>query len=118
MVIKLCAAALIGIGLGVIGARYLFVGSFLSLIPWGTAGLLLGIWCAAYRKAIVTGALYGFLLVFSFMIAGYGGSASLLSRLPFFAILGLVGAVCGIVLGVIGTFFRLKLISTLKTGSA
>ena len=95
--------------LGIVGARYLFVGSALSLIPWGIAGLLIGLWCPTYREAIATGALYGFLLAFSFMVAGYQGAAPILTRVPFFAILGIVGLVCGVGLGIAGTFMRRKI---------
>jgi hypothetical protein len=101
---KLLAAALVGIALGIIASRFLLVGSFLSLIPWGIAGLLIGLWCSSYREAILIGACYGFLLAFSFMLAGYQGSAPTLTRLPFFAALGLVGALCGLGLGLIGCF--------------
>ena len=41
---KIVVSIIIGALLGVIGARYLFVGSWLSLIPWGIAGLLIGYW--------------------------------------------------------------------------
>ena len=104
MIKKLLAAALVGIALGIIASRYLLVGSFLSLIPWGIAGLLIGLWCSSYREAILIGACYGFLLAFTFMLAGYQGSAPTLTRLPFFAALGLVGALCGLGLGLIGCF--------------
>ncbi|MDR3574409.1 MAG: hypothetical protein P4L50_11130 [Anaerolineaceae bacterium] len=104
MIKKLAAAALVGIALGLIAARYLLVGSALSLIPWGITGVLFGLWRLTYRAAVLTGAVYGFLLAFTFMLAGYQGAAPTLSRLPFFAILGLVGAVCGIGLGLIGSF--------------
>lgn len=108
MLKKLLAASLLGIALGIIASRYLLVGSALSLIPWGVAGLLLGLWCPTYRTAASTGALYGFLLAFTFMLAGYQGSAPILSRLPFFAILGIVGAICGAALGLVGSFARRK----------
>jgi hypothetical protein len=108
MKIKLIVAVLVGIVFGILSSRYLLVGSALSLIPWGIVGLLLGIWCLTYKNAIVTGALYGFVVAFTFMVAGYGGSDPLLSKSPFFIILGVVGAVCGIGLSVIGSFGRKK----------
>jgi hypothetical protein len=37
----------------------------------------------------------------------YRGSAPVLTRLPFFAILGLVGVMCGIGLGVVGPFIQI-----------
>jgi len=109
MIKKVLAAVVISVVFGVLSSRYLLVGSALSLIPWGIAGVLLGLWCTQYRQATGLGALYGFLIAFTFMAAGYQGAAPILSRVPFFAILGLVGAVCGVGLGVIGAFLRRKL---------
>lgn len=82
---------------------------FLKPDPWGIAGLLIGLGCPTYQEAIPIGALYGFGLAFTFIVAGYQGSAPILTRLPFFAILGIVGAVCGIGLGVTGSFVRRKI---------
>ena len=36
------------------------------------------------------------------MIAGYSGSAPLVTRVPFFVLLGLFGAPCGFLLGLAG----------------
>ena len=88
-------SALIGTVLGYLGARVLFVGSYLSLIPWGIAGFILGWWSQTYRTAGMNGAVYGFVLAFFFMLVGYEGSSPVWTRIPFFALLGLVGAVCG-----------------------
>jgi len=51
---KIVVSILVGALLGVIGARYLFVGSWLSLIPWGIAGLLIGYW-SQKREWLVNG---------------------------------------------------------------
>jgi hypothetical protein len=109
MIKKGLAGVVVAVVFGILSSRYLLVGSALSLIPWGIAGVLLGVWCAQYREAAGLGALYGFLIAFTFMVTGYQGAAPILSRVPFFAILGLVGAVCGVGLGVIGAFLRSKL---------
>ena len=109
MKIKLFVVAVVGIILGIVASRYLLVGSGLSLIPWGIIGLLIGVWCPTYRQAIYVGALYGFLLAFSFMAAGYQGSAPILSRVPFFTALGIFGALCGLCLGLIGAFIHRKI---------
>jgi hypothetical protein len=106
---KLIVSIIVGVILGVIGSRYLFVGSALSLIPWGIVGLVLGWWNKPIKGALVNGSLYGFFLAFSFMMAGYQGSASIISRIPFFAILGILGAVCGFFLSAIGNFAKKKL---------
>lgn len=91
-----CAIGLaIGITLGVAGARFILVGSWLNLLLWGVAGAGLGAWARSVRGAAVAGAVYGFGLTFAFMVAGYTGAASLASRLLPFAIIAAFGAACG-----------------------
>ena len=102
---KIVVAAVVGIIVGVSGQYYLALGAY-SLIPWGLVGLALGAWCAQ-RQGLYAGALYGFSLCFAFMVAGYHGSASLLSRIPFFILIGAFGAVCGVALATVGYFLRL-----------
>ena len=102
---KLLVAIFVGTALGIIASRYLFVGSWLSLILWAIAGLALGFW-SQRREAMINGTVYGFVLAFIFMVSGYSGSASLITRLPFFVILGAVGAVCGLILGFLGSLGR------------
>ncbi len=106
---KTIAALILGSVLGIVGARYLFVGSWLNLIPWGIAGLAIGS-LGSKNEAFVNGVTYGFVLVFVFMIAGYTGTYSLASRLPFFAFLGVVGSVCGLLLGLIGFYIKSRLV--------
>ena len=76
-----------------------------TLIPWGAAGLALGYWIGK-RGAMLAGALYGFILSFVFMLAGYTGAAPVATRIPFFALLGLFGAICGLVLAALGARFK------------
>ena len=93
------------IGLGVLlawGATHAMFLQWWTLVPWGVAGVALG-YRAARRQAIIAGALYGFVLCFMFTLLGYGGAAPLLRRVPFFTVLGLVGAVCGLLLALVGT---------------
>jgi hypothetical protein len=100
-VVSICLGAL----LGLVGARYVLVGSALSLVPWAIVGLCIG--CFNDRKgAMINGALYGFVLSFAFMCAGYHGAAPLLTRVPFFLLLGVIGAVCGFALGNLGFLIR------------
>ena len=101
---KPMTSVVVGTLLGLVGAKYLFVGSALSLIVWGIAGLALGVWSETNKESIKNGAIYGFFLAFMFMVFGYGGVAPLVTRVLPFAILGLVGAVCGVVLGVVGSY--------------
>jgi len=82
VMVKIIIAAILGVMLGATGPYYASIGWY-SIIPWGLVGLAIGFWCSK-RQSLYAGALYGFCLNFSFMIAGYTGTASLLSRLPFF----------------------------------
>lgn len=101
-------AILVGIVLGILDARFLFVGSWLSLLPWTVAGLAIG-WWSAWRRPVSAGLAYGFAVAFSFMIAGYSGAAPVASRLPGFTLLGLVGSACGAALAVLGSQARKRL---------
>ena len=104
--IRFVVAIALGAVFGLAGPRYLFLGWY-SLIPWGIVGLALGYWSPRGDRFMV-GILYGFALCLSFMIAGYTGTASLLSRLPFFALVGVFGALCGLGLTLVGHFLRSK----------
>jgi hypothetical protein len=84
----------LGAVLGVMGARFVLVGSGLSLLPWAVAAVLIGLTSPSYAGAIKGAARFGFALAFAFMLAGYDGQAALASRLLPFALLGLVGALC------------------------
>ena len=96
--------AVLGAALGVIGARFVFVGSGLSLIPWGLVAIVVGVLAPTRGAALADAAAYGFTLALTFMVAGYDGTATLVSRLPSFVILGLIGAGCAALLALIGSF--------------
>ena len=96
-------AIFVGAVLAIVGARYLFVGSWLSLIPWTIAGLAVG-HVPDRRRALGIGGAFGFAVFFAFMVAGYTGARPMLGRMPFFAIVGLVGAVYGSGLGIVSSF--------------
>jgi len=86
--VKIIIAAILGVILGATGPYYASIGWY------------------SKQQSLYAGALYGFCLNFSFMIAGYTGTASLLSRLPFFILIGLFGAVCGVALAAAGYFLK------------
>ena len=94
----------VGALLGWAASHALFLGWW-TLVPWGAAGLGLGYWIGK-PGAMLAGALYGFTLAFVFMLAGYTGQAAIVRRIPFFALLGLFGAVCGLVLAAVGARLR------------
>jgi hypothetical protein len=91
-------AAGFGALLGWLGAHATL--GWFTLLPWAFGGLVVGY--AARARPALAGALYGFALSFVFMLGVYTGKASVLSRLPFFAALGAVGAVCGLSLSLMG----------------
>jgi len=103
-IVAICLGAL----LGVLGARYVL--SALSLVPWALAGLGIGYFNDG-RGAMINGAVYGFVLSFAFMCAGYKGAPPLLTRVPFFLQLGVIGAVCGFALGNLGFLFKRVLVA-------
>jgi hypothetical protein len=92
------AAALVGALLGFLGARVLWVGSGLSLVPWAVVGAAIGAWGRSKRQAAVRGAAYGFALAYVFMLAGYDGEAAIHTRLAPFLLFALFGALCGAML--------------------
>lgn len=101
---RLAAAALLGLVFGIAAAHALFLGGW-TLVPWGVGGLAVGLG-ARRRSGIIAGAVYGFVLSFAFMVANYHGTASALGRVPFFAVFGIIGAGCGLVLGGLGSRLR------------
>lgn len=112
---KTATAIVVGLVLGIVGARYVFVGSWINLIPWSIAGLVIGYW-GSKIESIVNGLTYGFVLSFVFMLAGYSGKSPLVGRVPFFAVLGVFGGVCGLILGLIGFSVKTKLTARRKKG--
>ena len=100
--IALVAAALIGIALGLIG------GPVYILIPWGLIGLVLGYVSSRKKTALINGAVYGFMACYFFMISGYAGKDPLVTKLVPFIAIGLFGAICGLVLGVLGNMVHKK----------
>lgn len=103
------ALVLLGAVLGTLGAKYVLVGSGWSLLPWGLVALLVGVLARTRRQAVVDAGSYGFALAFGFMVAGYTGAEPVARRLPFFALLGLFGAACAVLLALAGRLMRTRL---------
>ncbi len=97
-------AIALGVVLGWAASLVLFLGWW-TLVPWGVAGVGLGHW-TGQRGAMLAGAAYGFALCFVFTLAGYKGAAPTVTRVPFFAVFGLVGGVCGLLLAALGAFLK------------
>lgn len=68
----------------------------------GGVAVVIGALAPTRRAAVRGAATYGF----AFMLAGYDGTATMLSRLAFFAVLGLVGAGCAAPLALVGSLLR------------
>jgi len=93
--------AIIAAILGILAAHALFLGWW-TLVPWGIAGIVLGY---KYKeKFVIAGIVYGFVLVFVFLIGQYTGSRPLIGLLPAFVLFSILGAICGLILTIIGGF--------------
>ncbi len=88
-----------GIVLGYVAAKMLFL-QYATLFPWSLAGLLIGYFSNTKIESLKNGAIYGFLLGSTFMAVIYEGSAPIISRIPFFIVLGFVSAACGTLLSI------------------
>ncbi len=97
---RFAAAGALGLLLGWAAAHVLSL-QWWTLVPWGLAAVALG-YRANRATAVVAGALYGFVLCFVFTLATYGGAAPAITRVPFFTVLGVVGALCGLLLALLG----------------
>jgi hypothetical protein len=73
------------------------------LIPWGTNSFAIAYKVSSYK--IISAAGFGFAASFAFMMAGYSGEASLVSRIPPFLVIALFGGICGSLCGLVGKKF-------------
>ncbi len=102
---------LLGIILGAIGTAIGSAHWLITLALWGIAGLCVGLFSKNRKRAWKSGAVYGFVLSFSFLMFGYQGSHALMRMaqvLVFFVLLSVFGACCGALLGIVGNVFRKK----------
>lgn len=85
----------VGIIMGFVG------GPAWIILPWGAIAVSLAYDSKKYK--ILSSAVFGFTATFVFMLKGYDGAASLISRVPPFLLIGAFGGVCGLIAGWIGT---------------
>ena len=85
-------------------------GPVFVLTPWAVMGLIIGWFSAGKKAALVNGALYGFALGFAFMVAGYTGTAPIVTKLLPFAVLGLFGALYGTLWSIVGKLLHERFI--------
>lgn len=98
----------IGSVIALLISQILLSGSVKSLIPWGLVAVLLGYLASSRKESIISGAVYGFIVSFVFML-GYAGTAPEVSRIPFFAAIGLFGALCAMLASFIVFIIKSKL---------
>ena len=93
-----------GAALGLLG------GPVWILVPWAAVGLLVGAVSRKRREALIAGLVFGFVVSFVFLVRGYSGTDPVLTKVPFFGLLGLFGALCGAVLSMVafGATARLR----------
>ena len=95
-------AVVVGMILGFIG------GPAWILIIWGIAAFLVGYFSKNSKESLINGFIFGFAASFFFMVHGYSGTASVLSRMPFFILISIFGGVCGLVGSFVGSYLHKK----------
>jgi hypothetical protein len=91
--LRLVLVVVLGIALGLIGARFVFVGSWLSLIPWGIVCIVIGLISRSWRATVLFAAVFGGSVVLAFELFGYQSTAPLTRALPLFAAIAIVGGI-------------------------
>jgi hypothetical protein len=88
----------IGLALGIVAG--MIGGPVWIIIPWGAIALSIAYKVISFK--IISAASFGFAASFVFMMQGYSGEASLISRVPPFLLIAVVGGVCGSLCGLVG----------------
>lgn len=101
---------LVGIICGYISAQPFAFLNWKNLFLWAAVGLLVGFIARDWHKAKAAGGFYGFFLTASFLIFGFEGSTDKIFGFILFSIgLSIIGVFCGILLGWIGHWIKLKI---------
>ncbi|HVT00748.1 MAG TPA: hypothetical protein VHE53_00765 [Patescibacteria group bacterium] len=98
---RILITGILGIILGFLATKVLTL-QVLTVIPWGLAALIIGYLSNNRKESIKNGLAYGFFLGFVFMVANYNGADPVATKIPFFVLMGVVSAVFGAVLSIIG----------------
>ncbi len=93
LVLRIIVVVALGIAFGLIGARFVFVGSWLSLIPWGVVCLVIGLSTRSWPATLLLGAVFGVTVVLAFEIFGYQGTGPLTRALPLFVAISFAGGI-------------------------
>jgi hypothetical protein len=96
-----------GLILGFLTGKTFLAHTPLVLLPWTVLGLFIAYCIKDRKEAIVTGSVYGFALFISYLVAGFGGSKSQIFGFIFLTlIIGLIGAVYGIIIFLIVSYIK------------
>src|SRR5262249_27437798 len=103
----LIAAAVAGLAAGLASITPLLAGKWTNLVLWAVLGLVIG-WVAQGRpEGFIAGIVYGVVLSFAFLLAGFGGTPD---KLPGYLLLtvglSLVGALGGVATVFVGSRLR------------
>src|SRR5262249_22474441 len=102
----LIAAAVAGLAAGLASVTPLLAGKWTNLVLWAVVGLVIGWFASGRREGLIAGIVYGVILSFTFLLAGFGGTPD---RLPGFLLLTLGLSVVGALGGVVTVFMGSRL---------
>jgi hypothetical protein len=107
-------SALVGLVVGLVSTYPFLLGPIPSLILWGVAGIVLGLFTEGKKTIIWSGVLYGVFLSVFFLFSRFGGTADRIASYALFvAGMSVVGVLGGIVVVLIGSKLRRKKESTI-----
>ena len=98
----------VGVLLGLLAARFLFVGSSLSLLVWAAVAVGVGGAAPSLRAAIGSGAILGFTTVWSFIGFGYQGARPIVEEAIPFTLIAVLGAIGAAAVALLACFIRTR----------
>jgi len=98
----------VGVMLGLLAARFLFVGSSLSLLVWAAVVVGVGVAAPSIRAALGGGAILGFTTVWSFIGFGYQGARPIVEEAIPFTLIAVLGAIGAAVVALLACFIRTR----------
>jgi hypothetical protein len=103
---------LISLAMGFISGKFLFHGSALNILPWGIIAILTAFIATNKREALTLGAIFGFVMSYSFLWFNNSNIKSLGQVLVLIVLIilpALFGLFCGLAMAWFGWIVRSKL---------